>query len=135
MGHDFRPVKTIWGEHASCFMPSDYVVRALAALADLAGCETTEEFRDGLYTEVWIDDGKKFFAALKEETRTPQELADEALDLILLTPEEAAEEPDNDTAATVEQFTSFMEALRANAEGWLANDLDPKDGSIRFYID
>jgi hypothetical protein len=116
-------------------MPSDYVVRALVALADLAGLETTEEFRDGLYTEVWIDDGKKFFAALKEETQTPQELADMALDLILLTPEEAAEEPENDTAATVEQFTSFMGNLRAYADEWQANDLDPKDGSLRFYID
>ena len=137
MGNDFRPVRTVWGEHASCFMPSDAVERALEGLADLAGCETSSEDRDGLYTEVWIGDGRKFFDYLKQETRSPQELADQALDLILLTAEDVAEDPapDVDPMPTEEQFVSFMEALQANAEGWLANDLDPKDGSIRFYID
>ena len=137
MAHNFRPVKTIWGEASSCFMPSDAVERALLGLADLAGCETASEDRDGLYTEVWIDDGKRFFDYLKQETRSPQELADQALDLILLTAEDVAEDPapDVDPMPTAEQFSCFMEALRANAEGWLANDLDPKDGSIRFYID
>ena len=69
MAHNFRPVKTIWGEASSCFMPSDAVERALLGLADLAGCETTTEDRDGFYTEVWISDGKAFFAYLKAETQ------------------------------------------------------------------
>ena len=137
MGRDFRPVKTIWGAHASCFMPSDAVEKALLGLADLVGSETSVNVVDGSYTEVWIADGKAFFDWLRQEDRTPQDLADEALDLILLTAEEVAEDPapDVDPMPTEEQFASFMEALRANADGWQANDLDPKDGSIRFYID
>lgn len=137
MGRDFRPVKTVWGVQASCFMPSDAVEKALLGLADLAGSETSVNVVDGSYTEVWIADGKAFFDCLRQEDRTPQELADEALDLILLTAEEVAEDPapDVDPMPTEEQFASFMEALRANADGWQANDLDPKDGSIRFYID
>ena len=137
MSRNFRPVKTIWGEHSSCFLPGEVVADVLSGLGSLAGCETASEDRDGLYTEVWIDDGKRFFDYLKQETRSPQELADQALDLILLTAEDVAEDPapDVDPMPTAEQFSCFMEALRANAEGWLANDLDPKDGSIRFYID
>jgi hypothetical protein len=118
-------------------MPSDAVERALLGLADLAGCETTTEDRDGFYTEVWISGGKAFFAYLKAETRDPLELADHALDLILLTAEDVAEDPapDVDAMPTEDQFVSFMENLKAYADGWLANDLDPRDGSIRFYID
>ena len=137
MAHNFRPVKTIWGEASSCFMPSDAVERALLGLADLAGCETTTEDRDGFYTEVWISDGKAFFAYLKAETRGPLELADTALDLVLLSPLEAVEDPapDVDAMPTEDQFVSFMENLKAYADGWRANDLDPRDGSLRFYID
>ena len=138
MARNFRPVRVLWGESSSCFIPSEDVEKVLLGLADASGSETSVNLIDGAYTEVWIADGKAFFDFLRAETRTPPALADELLDLILLTPEDVAEDPahnDVDPMPTVDQFELFMGNLRAMADGWQANDLDPKDGSIRFYID
>jgi hypothetical protein len=137
MARNFRPVKTIWGESSSCFIPSEDVEKVLLGLADAAGCEMSSESRDGLYTELWIDNGKAFFDYLKQETRTPQELADE-LALVLLTAEDLEDSIHADVVddvATLADFESFMQNLRAYADQWQANDLDPKDGSLRFYVD
>jgi hypothetical protein len=134
MSRNFRPVKTIWGEHSSCFLPGEVVADVLSGLGSLAGCEISQDFH-GDVLEVWIDDGKKFLTFIQEDLRAPLEFAAE-LPVILITEEEAKVDGLSDADfATGEQFVSFIGNLRVHADRWLAESLDPRDGSLRFYID
>jgi hypothetical protein len=134
MARNFRPVKTIWGEHSSCFLPGEVVADVLSGLGILAGCETSQDFHGDVH-EVWIDDGKKFLTFIQEDPRAPLDLAAE-LPVILITGEEAKADGLSDSDfATDEQFVFFIGNLRVHAGRWLAESLDPRDGSLRFYID
>jgi hypothetical protein len=58
------------------------------------------------------------------------------LPVILITGEEAIVDGLSDVDfATGEQFVSFIGNLRVHVGRWLAESLDPRDGSLRFYID
>ena len=134
MSHNFRPVKTIWGEHSGCFLPGEVVADVLSGLGRMAGCETSQDFHGDVH-EVWIDDGKKFLTFIQEDLRAPWEFAAE-LPVILITGEEAKVDGLSDADfATGEQFVAFIGNLRVHADRWLAESLDPRDGSLRFYID
>ena len=134
MSRNFRPVKTIWGEHSSCFLPGEAVADVLSGLGILAGCAISQDFHGDVH-EVWIDDGKKFLTFIQEDPRAPLEFAAE-LPVILITGEEAKADGLSDAdLATGEQFVSFIGNLRVHADRWLGESLDPRDGSLRFYID
>jgi hypothetical protein len=110
------------------------VADVLSDLGRMAGCETSQDFHGDVY-EVWIDDGKKFLTFIQEDPRAPLDFAAE-LPVILITREEAKADGLSDAdLRTDEQFVSFIGNLRVHADRWLAETLDPRDGSLRFYID
>jgi len=115
----FRPVKEIWGEDSNQFVDHDSLVDILTTIADEVNPNDgqfsydTVEYNDK--TVFWASDGKRFLATMRAANDT---------DFLHVC------DADDDQACV-----SLIQNLKALADTWERDSLDPKDGSLRLYID
>ena len=123
MSLSFRPVREVWGEHTSNFVPSDTVVNILHEIAcDFGRSPAGMNFSETPYgevTTVWIYEGGSFLYRL--ENMRSREREQHALAL--------AEKYD----AEVADVEALLDNMHGLAKDW--RKMLDTDGSIRFYVD
>ena len=113
----FRPVNEVWGEHSSCFVDHDLLLRILHCLASEVGCQS-EEYAYGDKTSIWIEDGiKTLDYARNDATFTAEHLAN-ALGL---------------NTEALKKLRPLVSNMKSMARGW--SDSVDAHGALTFYVD
>ena len=120
MSLHMRAVQEVWFADSGLFLDHSDVLAVLAHLATAAGSDCSEE-EYGDKTSFWIQNGSAFLDYVESNKKfnvasVAKEMADEGTDL----------DPEN--------LASFLDNLRSLAPEW-REALDPRDKSLRFYVD
>ena len=117
MSLSFRPVNEVWGEHSSCFVDHDTLLRILHHVAREAGCHS-EECAYGDKTSIWIEDGIK---ALEYIVGAPAFTAEHLAKALGLNKEER------------EKLKPLVSNMKRMACGW-RDSVDAHE-ALTFYVD
>ena len=118
MSLSFRPVKEIWGEHSSCFVDADLMLRVLLTIAVEAGSRG-ETYEYGDKTSIWVEDGGKLLDFIRNER--------------LFTAERIARTLGLNEVHYVNDLKFLVSNMQILADKW--RDSIDVHGALTFYID
>jgi hypothetical protein len=116
MSLSFRPVNEVWGEHSSCFVHADLLLRVLHEIATAAGTGS-QESTYGDKTSVWIESGSKFLDFIRSERAFTADRIARMLGL----------------KRNLNDLKSLVSSMQVLADSWQTS-IDAH-GALTFYID
>ncbi len=118
MSLSFRPVKEVWGEHSSCFVDADLMLRVLLAIAVEAGSHG-EAYEYGDKTSIWVEEGSKVLDFISNER--------------VFTAERIARAVGLKKARHLNDLKFLVSNMQILADKW--RDSIDTHGALTFYID